>query len=108
MKPNETRNRLGNNAPLPARGPLGAAFALVTSAVLLVLGVTFSLVFLAIIAVIGLLGLGYLWWKTRALRRHLRKHMDGQAQYAEPAAQPTDDGQIIEGVILGEERETPR
>lgn len=46
---------------------------LILGAVLLVLGFMFSLVALAVVAVGGTLLGGWLWWKTRALRRELAK-----------------------------------
>jgi membrane protein implicated in regulation of membrane protease activity len=60
--------------------------ALLTSAVLLVLGIMFSMVVLAVIAILGLSVWGYLWWKTRNLRRETH----------EQAA----DGQVIDGEAI--------
>lgn len=110
MKPQQTRYRLGNSSAPPARGPLGALFALVASGVLLVLGLTFSLLILAAVAVIGALGLGYFWWKTRALRKHLREQLDSRADLGPATATSSDanEGNIIEGVIVSEERETSK
>lgn len=47
--------------------------------ILLVLGFMFSVVILAVIAVLGVLGLGFLWWKTRAVRRAIREQMAASA-----------------------------
>ena len=106
MKPG---NQLGYNTPRPTRSLLGSVLAMVMGAVLLVLGFMFSLLFLAAAAVVGVLGLGYLWWKSRALRKQVREQMDDTAQYG--SVTPTADGkapegEIIEGVIIREERET--
>jgi membrane protein implicated in regulation of membrane protease activity len=60
--------------------------ALLTSAVLLALGFMFSMVVLAVIAILGLAVWGYLWWKTRKLRRETH----------EQAA----DGQVIDGEAI--------
>lgn len=103
-------NRLDNKTPVPARGLLGTLFAMIGGVVLLVAGFFFSLIILAAIAVVGLLVFGYWWWKTRALRKHLQAQMDYMAQH-EPmdASSSSDqvDGEIIEGVVVSEEREPP-
>jgi hypothetical protein len=52
-------------------------------AILLILGFMFSLVILAVGALLGLGVWGYLWWKTRKLRRTMREQAAG--------------GQVIEG-----------
>jgi Flp pilus assembly protein TadB len=54
-----------------------------------------SLVFIAIgLAVVLIFG-GYLWWKTRELRRQLRAEMERQQQPA---------GDVIEGEVIPLER----
>ena len=66
--------------------------------VMLVSAFLLSLVFVAIgLAVVLIFG-GYLWWKTRDLRRQLRARMDEQQQPA---------GRVIEGEVIPLER-TPR
>jgi hypothetical protein len=50
-----------------------------------------SLVFLAIGLGVVLIGGGYLWWKTRELRRQLRARMHRQ---------PRPGGEIIEGEVV--------
>ena len=57
--------------------------ALLAGAILLILGFLFSVVVLAVIAALGLAVGGYLWWKTRTLRRAMREQ--------------APDGQIIDG-----------
>ena len=57
--------------------------AALAGVVLLVVGFMFSLVLLAVLAVAGLVGLGWFWWKTRALRKTMKQR-------------PTD-GHVIEG-----------
>jgi hypothetical protein len=59
--------------------------------VMLVSAFMVSLVFVAIgLAVVLIFG-GYLWWKTRELRRQLRARMQGHSQPA---------GQVIEGEVI--------
>ena len=58
---------------LPAGQPslLGKLMAFVVGTLLLIAGFMFSVVALAVIAVVGLGIWGWLWWKTRALRRQM-------------------------------------
>jgi ABC-type nickel/cobalt efflux system permease component RcnA len=56
-----------------------------------------SVIFVAIgLAVVLIFG-GYLWWKTRELRKQLRAQMQMQ-RHSQPA------GQIIEGEVISSER----
>jgi hypothetical protein len=73
-------------------GLLNKLFALMVGATLLILGFMFSVVVLAIVAVLGVIGFGYFWWKTRALRKAIRER---------PPANVFDEGQVI---IDGEAR----
>jgi hypothetical protein len=69
---------------------LGGALTLVSAFVV-------SLVFLAIgLAVVLTVG-GYLWWKTRELRRQMRARMQEQSQ-------PWSAGDVIEGEVITHER----
>ena len=70
--------------------------AVLTTAALVVLGLMFSVVIFTVIAVAGLTAWGYLWWKTRGLRRQLREQaMNGRVSEAEAYK-----GEIIEGVVI--------
>ena len=66
---------------------LRQALALVAVAAALILGFMFSLVLIAVVVVLGLVAWGYLWWKTRDLRRAM----------GERAVDDEPDGQVIEG-----------
>ena len=87
-------------------GLLQKLLALIVGATLLILGFMFSVVVLAIVAVLGVIGFGYFWWKTRALRKAMRER---------PPATAFDEGQVIidgearvvEGELLIESKETP-
>lgn len=63
---------------------------LLIGTILLILGFMFSIVIISIIALIGLGFWSYFWWKTRALRQGMQKHMPRQES----------DGQIIDGEAL--------
>jgi Flp pilus assembly protein TadB len=113
----QPNNRLGTHTTPTVRGPLSTLFAVLSATVLLVLGFTFSLVIIAIAVVAGLIGFGYLWWKTRAFRRQIREQMAmaGQTQHGQPAEQDggaidgnVTEGEIIEGEVIREERESPK
>src|SRR5512134_1958579 len=70
-------------------------FVVLGGTVVLASAFVVSLVFVAIgLAVVLGFG-GYLWWKTRELRRQLRAQMQGQHQPA---------GEIIEGEVIPLER----
>ena len=48
-----------------------------SAAVLLVVAFMFSLLVFAILATVGVLVWGYLWWKTRELRKQMREQPPG-------------------------------
>lgn len=72
---------------------LGKLLTLAFSLALLVLAVMFSLVALAVVAIGGTLFVGWLWWKTRALRKAMRE--------TAPAA-GSGEVRIIEGEFIRE------
>lgn len=104
----EPRARLAyrGSAISRARDLAVKACVVLGGAVMLVSAFMVSVVFLAIgLAVVLIFG-GYLWWKTRELRRQLRERMQGQRQSA---------GDVIEGEVIRDEpsgatfqRERPR
>ena len=70
-------------------------FVVLCGTVMLASAFVVSLVFVAIgLAVVLIFG-GYLWWKTRELRRQLRAQTQGQSQPA---------GRVIEGEVISQER----
>lgn len=84
--------------PAPATSLLGKAVALVSGAILLVLGFMFSLVLVAVVAVLGLAVGAWFFWKTRHLRKAMRE--------AGAMRSPPADGNVIEGeaVVVEEYR----
>lgn len=81
------------DTPSPSIGLAGRLVAGLLTALLLVGAFMFSLVALAVAAIGGLALWGWLWWKTRALRRAM----------AEATPVPDD---VIEGVCVRTD-ETP-
>lgn len=75
----------------PRTAPTGLFRQLVATllaTMLLVVGFLFSVVLVPVVAALGVIGLGYAWWKTRAIRRVIRERM---------AASNRDQGAVIEG-----------
>jgi hypothetical protein len=70
-------------------------FLVLGGTVLLASAFVVSLVFVAITLGAVLIVGGYLWWKTRELRRQLRARMEEQKQHA---------GEVIEGELIPLER----
>ena len=93
--------------PQPGQGPVARVVALLGATLALALAFTFSLVFLAVVALAALLVWGYVWWKTRELRRQLRaagidgiNGVGGFARAAggqDAAPETASSGEIIEG-----------
>lgn len=83
-------------------GVLGKALATVVTLAGAVLVFTLSLAMFAVLLVLGLGFGGYLWWKTRALRRALREQQAGLAAAiaAHEAAHTAPVGTVIEGEFL--------
>jgi len=68
---------------------IARALTLIAGAIVLVLGLMFSLVLVAGVAVVGLVLGAWFFWKTRHLRKALRE--------AQAMRRPAPDGDIIEG-----------
>ena len=86
---------------LPAGQPslLGKLMTFVVGTLLLIAGFMFSAVALAIIAVVGLGVWGWLWWKTRALRRQ----MAGEPLWQRSSSANDAGGTVIEGEVISRE-----
>jgi len=73
---------------------LGKALTFIIGIAFLILAFMFSVVALAVVAVGGTLFAGWLWWKTRKLRKAMRE--------AAPAAAARREEQVIEGEFVRE------
>ena len=96
MNHDDPRARIGYRGSAVSRAKDLASKALIVIGGGLILGSAFaiSLVVLAIALVVVLTFGGYLWWKTRELRRQMRERMQAQS---EPA------GEVIEGEVISQE-----
>ncbi|MBI3527479.1 MAG: hypothetical protein HY067_05860 [Betaproteobacteria bacterium] len=89
MPTNDNQFRLPGNDPrfrAPVSGFLGKILTTAASAAVLVMAFMLSLLVFAVVAAIGLILGGYLWWKTRALRRRMRERPPG--------------GRVIDGEVI--------
>jgi hypothetical protein len=104
MQDNDDMYRLDGNGAcsrVNTSGPLGKALTIATGAVLLVVGLLFSLLMLALAATTAVLILGYMWWKTRGQRRKMRE---------QPSGGRIIDGEVIRDQVhpdLGQNRASP-
>ena len=89
-----------SNRPAPATGWLGKLLAVALAGVAIAAAFIFSIIFLAILAAAGVLVGGYLWFKTRALRRQLREQfaaMQARAAATQGQEAMRPQGDVIEG-----------
>jgi hypothetical protein len=74
----------------PGNNLLAKALSAVASIIVLMVAFIVSFVVFAAVASLALLAGVYIWWKTRALRRHLRENPPG--------------GRVIEGQVVSDDR----
>jgi hypothetical protein len=84
------------NSPPGSPSPLRKLAAFVVTAGLLGLVLMFSVVLLAVILVVGTIAWGYLWWKSRELRKRMH---DFQSRAMEREQKAGDDG-VFEGEVI--------
>jgi O-antigen/teichoic acid export membrane protein len=97
MHPDEPRARIAyqGNAMSRAKQLALKTFVVLGATVMVASAFVVSLVFVAFGLAVALIFGGYLWWKTRELRRQLRAQMQGQSQ---------PSGRVIEGEVIPLER----
>jgi Flp pilus assembly protein TadB len=78
--------------------PLQKALAMLLGLSMLVLGVVFSVILIPLVALLAAIGIGFFWWKTRALRKAMA---DIRQQHEDCII----DG---EAVVVSEHREVRR
>jgi hypothetical protein len=70
----DPRIDLSTGGPAPtAPGPLARVFGVIVGAAVLAVSLVFSVVVFAVLLAVGVVVGGYLWWRTRELRRQLRQ-----------------------------------
>lgn len=109
--------KIGPGAPAPApQGLIGRVLGVAVGAVVLVAALLFSVVVFAVLLAAGVIVGGYLWWRTRALRRQLRAQMQAmeeqmRARQGTPGgAHPPGarDETVIDGDFIRETDRDPR
>ena len=93
MRDNDEMVRLDGNGArsrVNVSGLLDKVLTFAAGAVLLVVGLMFSLLMFALAATVAVLVLGFLWWKTRVARRQMREQPPG--------------GRIIDGEVIRDSR----
>jgi hypothetical protein len=101
MQGDEERARLGYSGGVTsrARNFMAKTAAVVVGGVILASAFVVSLAFFAFALVVVLVLGGYLWWKTRDLRRQMREQFHGPTDvHHSRRAGSSDD--VIEGVVI--------
>lgn len=84
--------------PNTPRSPLNKIVGVIVTVVVAIIALMFSAVFFAVIAVVGLITWGYLWWKTREVRRQMREFA-AQSQ-PEMREQSASNDEVFEGEVI--------
>jgi len=89
------------HSPANIPNPLRNLVAVVATAAAFGLALMFSVVVVAVILVAGTMAWGYLWWKTRELRKQMRNYPPpGMVREGEMAANDVIRGEVIEGEAI--------
>ena len=95
------------NGELPGTGParrggslLGRVLATLTTFAMVVVGLMFSVAFLAIAVAAAALFLGWLWWKTRRVRRQMQTQASAEYGASADGGSRQQSGNVIEGEVL--------
>ncbi|NMG32498.1 CPBP family intramembrane glutamic endopeptidase [Aromatoleum evansii] len=94
-------NNFKQSPPKPA-GPLQKLAAIAATVLVFGLALTFSVLFFAVVVAAGGLIWGYVWWKTRNLRKAMQQ---AQAEGTARRGPRSADNLVIEGEVLREIRE---
>jgi len=80
---------------------LSRLIGFIITAALIVVGLMFSAVLLVFIVIAGVIAFGYLWWKTRAMRKQMREQQNARGGAANDVFGDDDfKGEIIEGEVI--------
>lgn len=86
--------------PSRAMQVVAKAVALIGGGILIVSALALSLIFFAVLIVVGVLIGGYLWWKTRELRKQVRTHFESTTSFQTDRGADRGKGEVIEGEII--------
>ena len=104
MQFDDKRPELGERGTPPTRGApglLARVAAIIGGAILLMSALALSIFFFAVLAVAGVLIGGYLWWKTRELRKQIRTQFASNDSQREIIEGEIIEADIIEGEVVG-------
>ncbi len=87
-----------NNSQSPSLLRKGAA--LIMTAVMIGLSLVFSVFLLAFVLIAGVLVMGFLWWKTRGLRKQMRDQPPGGTVFGSGGVY---ESQVFKGEAFGSE-----
>ncbi|MCK0510020.1 hypothetical protein [Aromatoleum buckelii] len=96
-----------NHNPSKPVGLLQKLGAIAAAAVIFGLALTFSVIFFAVVVAAAVLLWGYVWWKTRDLRKAMRANQTHARASAHRGPKP-GQGIVIEGEVVREVREERR
>ena len=65
-----------------------------------VLALTFSVALFAVVITVGAVVWGYVWWKTRAVRKAMREHMAAEMEARRAAGAAHAGGAAVRGLII--------
>ena len=101
MRVDESHLRLGGSGHVASRAKnfVGKAAAVLVGGVLLASAFVLSLAFFAVALAVALVAIGYVWWKTRGLRKQMREHIQSQTR-ANPQHSSAASRDVIEGVVI--------
>ena len=86
--------------PPPAKppGPLRKIVGVIVTVAVAIVVLMFSAVFFAVIAVVGLIAWGYLWWKTREVRKQMRAFANQDQSVMREQRASNDE--VFEGEVI--------
>jgi membrane protein implicated in regulation of membrane protease activity len=101
MQGDEERARLGYSGGVTSRAKsfMAKTAAVVVGGVMLASAFVVSLAFFAFALAVALVLGGYLWWKTRDLRKQMREQFRGQT-HVHDSQRAGSSGEVIEGVVI--------
>jgi len=117
MSPDD-RPTIGSGQRSRPPGLLSRIVGIAVGTVVIAASLLVSVAVFAVLLVVGLVVGGYLWWRTRDLRRQVREQMQAAAEGrappgpggwpGRPGTPGASDGRVIEGDFIREVDEPPK